>query len=55
MKPRSIARRLAALTVGMLMTGAASAAEVHVMLSAGFSEPNRNWRRPSSGRAATGS
>jgi molybdate transport system substrate-binding protein len=39
MKPESIARRLATLTsaAAMLMTGAAPAADVHVMMSAGFS------------------
>jgi hypothetical protein len=39
----------------MLIAGAASAADVHVMLSAGFSNAIRSWRRPSSARAATGS
>ena len=40
MKPRSIARMLATLTsaAAMLMTGAAPAADVRVMLSAGFSQ-----------------
>ena len=54
MKARSLARWLARLgVVALLVPGPVSAAELHVMISAGFYASMPSWARRSNARPAT--
>ena len=54
MNPGLLVRFLSVIgVVALLVSGSASAAEVHVMISAGFYRSMPSWARRSSARAAT--